>query len=166
MPRRREPRREIAHVYLDVVESAGLALYAITWRLCDKARRTSARVPVVVCKVMEARFGEIPRPRRFPSTSVARSKATARLNTRPVVWLVPVAMTRPAGLNDAPRPSLRLHCQQRDALYAEFLAGATRVVRDELVGRIVLDFDHLHAGRCDLAAIVVLLGGSANAGGP
>src|SRR6476620_10767156 len=71
MPRAREPRREIAHVYRDVVESTGLALYAIAYRCCDKARRTSVRVPVVVCKVMGARFGDpstekvsvnIPRP--------------------------------------------------------------------------------------------------------
>jgi hypothetical protein len=68
--------------------------------------------------------------------------------------------------SSVPRPSLRLHRQQGDALYAEFLASATRVVRNELVGWIVLNLDYLHAGRCDLGAIVVLLSGSANAGGP
>src|SRR4051812_21119822 len=33
-PRGRKPRRQIAHVYLNVCESTGLALYAITLRLC------------------------------------------------------------------------------------------------------------------------------------
>jgi len=56
-PRGREPRRQIAYVYLDVFESTGLALYAITLGLGDKARRTSVRIPVVICKVMEARVG-------------------------------------------------------------------------------------------------------------
>ncbi len=56
-PRGREPRRQIAHVYLDMFESAGLALDGITLRLCDKARRTCVRVPVVICEVVEARVG-------------------------------------------------------------------------------------------------------------
>ena len=111
MPRAREPRREIAHVYLDVVESTGLALYAITYRFCDKARRTSVRVPVVVCEVMEARFGDpstekvsanIPRPIEgnreveYTSCRLARSRGDdTRVGLS--VWNAHSALVRMSG---------------------------------------------------------------------
>src|SRR5262245_7047287 len=58
MPQGREPSRQIAHVCLDVFERTRRALDAVTWRLCDEARRASVRVSVVVGEVVEARFGD------------------------------------------------------------------------------------------------------------
>ena len=47
--------------------------------------------------------------------------------------------------------------QQRNALNAKFLAGPFRVVRNELVLRIVLHFDDAQSRRLDVAAVAVLL---------
>src|SRR5690349_19486264 len=109
-----------------------------------------ARCNVCLLEALSAAVGH--EPPMSPTSQTTRDRSFA-------ANIIPgVASTR--------RLSRRLHRQQRDAFDAEFLAGAARVVRDELVRRIVLDFDHVHACGCDLGAIVVLLGGSANACGP
>src|SRR6188472_627992 len=60
-----------------------------------------------------------------------------------------------------------LHQKHLDSIsYGSGITGATRVVRDELVGRIVLDLYHFQVGSFDLPEIVVLLGGAADAGSP
>src|SRR5947209_5343177 len=56
--------------------------------------------------------------------------------------------------------------QQRDALDAEFLAGALGVVRNELILLIVFHLDDAQSRRLDLATIVGVLCRATDAGGP
>src|SRR5262249_58662257 len=56
--------------------------------------------------------------------------------------------------------------QQRHALYAELAASALRVIRDELVLRIVLDLDEAQSCVRDHPAVIVLLRRAADASRP
>lgn len=61
---------------------------------------------------------------------------------------------------------LRLHSEQRDALYSEFFARAASVIRNEVVGRIIFNLDDAQSRHLYFRSVIVLLCSTANARGP
>src|ERR1700739_3272649 len=99
----------------------------------------------------------------MPATTrrgASRFRQKTRADDRPRTMLA--AIRRPP-----PRtPCLRLDGKQGNALPAEFPAGALVVLGGELILRVCLALHDLQASPFDVAAIIVLLRGPADAGCP